>query len=180
MKKHRRNKVIDTPTAQFIQRVSELKAGDLSRLRQLKGCDLHDELDGFDLFTGLWWSLRRKSLRVPRREVAWLVIKLYAQFPFVQENNITLPLLLSRIYNNLRTNKERRRFIARTDVILRTSPNQLEYPLSWALQTIGLYKCTSLDWIKLTDDLSVWHNELVRQKWAKAFNHALYEQNKEN
>lgn len=170
----------DTPTAQFVKRISELKAGDLGRLRQLKGCDLHEDLDGFDLFTGLWWTLRRTSSRVPRREIAWLVAKLYAQFPLAQEDGKTLPSLLGRIYGTLHTNKERRTFMARTDAILRASSSQLEYPLGWALQTIGLQNCATLDWIKLTDDLSAWHNELVRQKWAEAFNHASYEHNKEN
>ncbi len=172
--------MIETSTAQFIKRIAELKSGDLGRLRQLRGCELHENLDGFDLFTGLWWTLRKNSPRAPRREIAWLVTKLYAQFPFSQEDGLTLPAILGHIYRTLSTQKEKRTFAKRTDAILQAQANQLEHPLSWALQMLALHGYASLDWIQLTDDLSVWH-EIVRQRWAEAFlTQSSKDKNKEN
>lgn len=31
-----------------------------------------------DLFSGLWWRLRRNNVPLPKRQVAWLVLKLMA------------------------------------------------------------------------------------------------------
>ncbi|MBN1511827.1 MAG: type I-E CRISPR-associated protein Cse2/CasB [Phycisphaerae bacterium] len=61
----------------FIERLQNLKEGERSRLRSLAGRPLDACLQGFDLFTGLWWPLRNESPSVPRREPSWLVAKLY-------------------------------------------------------------------------------------------------------
>ena len=169
----------ETPTAQFIRTLANLKHGDLSQLRMLKGCDLQEDLAGFDLFTGLWWTLRKQSSHAPRRETAWLVAKLYAQFPIPQAEGHELPALFGKINGTIYDRKKQRRFIDNTDAIMQTQTHLLEYPLCWALNTIRQSNVLSLDWVKLTDDLSAWHNELVRQKWAEAFRHASYNQNKE-
>lgn len=70
-----------TPTVEFINRLGHLKEGERSRLRRLAGQPLDKTLQGFDLFTGLWWPLRHDSPAAPRRETSWLVAKLYGAFP---------------------------------------------------------------------------------------------------
>ena len=37
--------------------------------------------EAFDLFSGLYWSLRKKKRTVPSRQVAWLMLKLMASVP---------------------------------------------------------------------------------------------------
>lgn len=70
-----------TPTMEFINRLENLKEGERSRLRRLAGQPLDKTLQGFDLFTGLWWPLRRLSPATPQRETSWLVARLYGAFP---------------------------------------------------------------------------------------------------
>jgi len=67
-------------TAKYIKSLSDLQEGERSRLRRLAGRPLDATLQGFDLFTGLWWPLRAKSPATPRREPSWLVAKLFGAF----------------------------------------------------------------------------------------------------
>lgn len=67
-------------TAHFVKRLKDLKEGERSRLRSLAGRPLDARLDGFDLFTGLWWPLRATNKAAPRRETSWLVAKLFGAF----------------------------------------------------------------------------------------------------
>lgn len=94
-----------TATQQFIGTLQSLKPGDLGRLRKLAGLPLDESVAGFDLFAGLWWPLREKTQRAPRREVAWLVAKLYAFCPMPQVDGMTLPVRLRRV----RPDDERKR-----------------------------------------------------------------------
>ncbi len=58
-----------------------LKEGERSKLRGLAGQPLDHTLPGFDLFTGIWWPLRKKNKAAPRRETSWLLAKLFGAFP---------------------------------------------------------------------------------------------------
>jgi hypothetical protein len=44
----------------------------------------------------------------------------------------------------------------------------LEPALRWALDPIAS-KDLNIDWVKLTDDLSIWRRESTRLKWAEEF-----------
>jgi CRISPR type I-E-associated protein CasB/Cse2 len=68
-------------TVAYIKRLEDLQEGERSRLRRLAGQPLDATVAGFDLFTGLWWPLRAKNEAAPRREISWLVAKLYGSFP---------------------------------------------------------------------------------------------------
>ncbi|MCK6483781.1 MAG: hypothetical protein HUU22_04870 [Phycisphaerae bacterium] len=89
-------------TTAYIERLKNLKEGERSRLRSLAGRRLDARLDGFDLFTGLWWPLRADSPAAPRREPSWLVAKLFGAFgdavphvrPDEQTAGPTLPAVL--------------------------------------------------------------------------------------
>lgn len=89
-------------TDAYIKRLQDLKQGERSRLRSLGGRPLDARLDGFDLFTGLWWPLRATNERAPRRETSWLVAKLFGAFgeavphvvPDGQDVGPTLPAVL--------------------------------------------------------------------------------------
>ena len=59
-----------TATEQYIEVLTHLKSGDLGLLRTHSGQGLDETVGGFDLFAGLWWPLRQKNERAPRREVA--------------------------------------------------------------------------------------------------------------
>ncbi|MGA7700543.1 MAG: hypothetical protein WCB27_13105 [Thermoguttaceae bacterium] len=85
-----------TATEQFIGTLQSLKSGDLGRLRKHAGLPLDESVDGFDLFSGLWWPLREKSQRAPRREVAWLIAKLFAFCQMPQCDGATLSVRLGR------------------------------------------------------------------------------------
>src|SRR5690606_25014187 len=86
-----------TPTQQYIRTLESLKPGDLGLLRRYAGVALDESVDGFDLFAGLWWPLRQKNERAPRREVAWLIAKLYAFCPTPQSDGAMLSWRLGRL-----------------------------------------------------------------------------------
>lgn len=155
-----------TATEQYINVLANLKAGELGLLRTHAGQGLDETVNGFDLFTGLWWPLRQKNERAPRREVAWLIAKLYAFRPIKNMPNETLACQLGRCRPEKDT--ERERFAQRFDRMLTLPLGKLEPALQWALDLIDS-KNLNLDWVKLTDDLPIWEREFTRRRWAKQF-----------
>jgi CRISPR type I-E-associated protein CasB/Cse2 len=154
-----------TATEQYIDTLAQLKTGDLGLLRRYAGQGLDETVDGFDLFAGLWWPLRAKSARAPRRQVAWLIAKLYAFRPIAHSSGETLACQLRRCAD---TDHEKGRFAQRFDRMLTLPLDKIEAALQWALDELAS-KDLKLDWVKLTDDLSIWERESTRLKWAVQF-----------
>lgn len=167
-------------TEEFIQRLQKLKHGELSRLRRLAGQPLDHTLQGFDLFTGLWWPLRQKSPRTPQREPSWLVTKLYAAFPLqhMRPNGAFLPVLLGS--HEPLEEFGRKRFRRRFNTLLNSPLSGLEPHLRWALSvvadSVAPRGTTGLDWVQLLDDLSIWDRGAehrcardVREIWAEMY-----------
>ncbi len=153
-------------TEQYILVLTELRQGDLGLLRRLGQTSLDKSVDGFDLFAGLWWPLRQRNHRAPRREIAWLIAKLYAFCPiehvkqayFPEQMGIAKPSQPEALQN----------YQKRFDQILVSPIGHLEGPMQWGLTWLrrtGL----KIDWVKLTDDLSIWELESTRLNWAKAY-----------
>jgi len=155
-----------TPTGQFIHTLQSLKPGDLGLLRQQAGLSLDESVDGFDLFAGVWWPLRARSQRTPRREVAWLVAKLYAFCPLPQTTGAKLAEQLGRLNATNKDAEARRQ--QRVDELLTLPLNQIEPALQWAIKLVS-QNGAGLDWVRLTDDLSYWEREQTRIKWAEQF-----------
>mgnify|MGYP001587770095 CR=1 FL=1 len=155
-----------TATEQYINVLTSLKTGELGLLRTHAGQGLDETVDGFDLFTGLWWPLRQKNERAPRREVAWLIAKLYAFRPIENSSGETLACQLRRCQPN--EEKARDRFRQRFDRMLILPLDKIEPALRWALDLLDS-KDMRLDWAKLTDDLSSRERESTRLKWAEQF-----------
>ena len=156
-----------TPTEQFIQTLQSLKPGDLSQLRGHAGLPLDQSVPGFDLFAGLWWPLREKNQRAPRREVAWLVAKLYAFRPLQQIPGATLAGQLGWLLPHA-DDQARSRHQQRFDELLLLPLAQIEPALQWALTVID-DGGRGLDWVQLTDKLSVWEREETRLRWSNEF-----------
>lgn len=154
-----------TPTEQFIHTLESLKAGDLGLLRKHAGLPLDDSVDAFDLFTGLWWPLREKSQKAPRREVAWLVAKLFAFYQLPQSSGA---LLAAQLGQGKPIEQETQRRQRRFDELLTLPLNQIEPALQWAVTLIAK-DAKGLDWVRLTDDLSIWERETTRVKWAEQY-----------
>ncbi len=155
-----------TPTEQYIDVLTNLKTGELGLLRTHAGHGLHRTVDGFDLFTGLWWPLRRKNERAPRRQVAWLIAKLYAFRPIPPSPGDTLAFQLRRCQP--KDNRKGNRFRQKFDEMLTLPLDKIEPALQWALDLIDS-KDLKLDWVRLTNDLSIWERESTRLKWAEEF-----------
>ena len=155
-----------TPTQQFIQTLQSLKPGDLGQLRQHAGLALDESVDGFDLFAGLWWPLREKNQRAPRREVAWLVAKLYAYCPMPQADGATLASGLAAIQPA--DVRDGERYQQRFDDMVSLPLNQIEPALQWAVTLIAAVD-RRLDWVRLTDELSRWEQEQTRLNWSSQF-----------
>ena len=155
-----------TATESYIAVLTSLKPGELGLLRKHAGQGLDETVDGFDLFAGLWWPLRQRNQRAPRREVAWLVAKLYAFRPIPQSPGETLVRQLRSCRPN--EARERERFEQRFDRVLTLPVKKIEPGLRWALDSIASGGC-KLDWVRLTDDLSIWHRESTRLKWAEDY-----------
>ena len=157
-----------TPTGEFIQKLASLKAGDLGRLRRHAGLPLDESVDGFDLFAGLWWPLREKNERAPRREVAWLIAKLYAFCPMPQADGAGLAFQLGGI--EFGDDKAKAKHQQRFDELLVLPLSRIEPALQGAVRLIASRE-GSLDWVRLTDELSQWEREETRTRWAKEFLH---------
>lgn len=155
-----------TATEQYINVLTKLKAGELGLLRAHAGQGLDESVDGFDLFAGLWWPLRQKNERAPRREVAWLIAKLYAFRPVPQSPGEALACRLGRCRPAKDT--ERERFTQRFDRMLTLPLGKIESDLRWALDLLDS-KNMKFDWVKLTDDLSIWERESTRLEWAEDY-----------
>lgn len=181
-------------TAKYIERLEALKAGERSRLRSLAGQRLDARLDGFDLFTGLWWPLRQASPVAPRRETSWLVAKLFGAFgsavphvvPEGQKNGPTLPAVLGLCEpRDPPEFKARDRFRTRFDALLCSPLPAHEPHLRWALGEVAravqgrmphARGVSGIDWARLLDDLSIWDRcdvhrlgRDVRDIWAEAY-----------
>jgi len=169
-------------TAVFIAQLANERRfgpGERARLRALAGRGLDANTSGFDLFTGLWWPLRQKSPAAPRREVAWLVTKLYAAsaVPHVGAGP-ALPRLLGR--REPREFNANGRFRRRFDSLLQSPLVGLEPHMRWALSVVGdvvtAGRVAGIDWVQLTDDISIWdrggehrYRRDVRDVWAEQY-----------
>lgn len=155
-----------TATREFVQMLDSLKVGDLGLLRTHAGIDLDESVDGFDLFSGLWWPLRQKNQRAPRREVAWLVAKLYACCPLPQADQSPLASVLGRLRGADPSADTRRQ--GQFDKLLTLPLSLIEPALRGAIAQIRGH-ASGLDWVSLTDDLSIWEREATRLKWAQQY-----------
>lgn len=156
-------------TEDYIRKLATLEPGALGLLRSHAGLGLDESVDGFDLFTGLWWPFRAKSGHPPRR-AAWLVAKLYAFRPIEHSEGETLASQLGRLrpLENLEGGRPRGKFDERFDRMLSLPLDGIEPALHWAVNLIAS-KDLKLDWVQLTDDLSRWEHESKRVEWAKEF-----------
>ena len=155
-----------TPTEQYIEVLSHLKSGELGLLRQHAGQGLDESVGGFDLFTGLWWPLRARNQKAPRREVAWLVAKLYAFRRIEHSPGQTLAWQVGRCRPGEKTAREH--FQQKFDRMLILPLDNIEPELRWGLEVLSTGGL-KLDWAGLTDDLSKWERETTRLKWAEEF-----------
>lgn len=169
-----------SPTEAFVQRLKELQEGERSRLRGLAGQPLDETLAAFDLFTGLWWPLRSKSPRTPRRETSWLVAKLFGAFPLLHagDDRSYLPGVLGR--SQPRDEHDRDRFRRRFDALLQSPLSGLEPHLHWSLSVVAEAvekgQSPGLNWVRLLDDLSIWdrgeehrRGPNIRDIWAEEY-----------
>jgi hypothetical protein len=175
-------------TAEYIKRLSDLQEGERSRLRCLVGRPLDATLQGFDLFTGLWWPLRAQSPATPRREPSWLIAKLFGAIPVPNIRRDSgagpsLPEVLGRCepYDG----DGRKRFRTRFDALLCSSLSSLEPHLRWALGEAARVVAghvphargvKGIDWVQLLDDLSIWDRGVehrrerdIRDIWAEMY-----------
>jgi CRISPR type I-E-associated protein CasB/Cse2 len=143
-----------------------LKPGELGLLRTHSGYGLDESVDAFDLFAGLWWPLRQANERAPRRNVAWLIAKLYATCPVPHSPGH----YLARQLRSCQPSEERarERYQTRFDRMLSLPIDKIEPELQWALRRVAS-NGLQLDWVKLTDDLSIWERESTRLRWAEQF-----------
>ena len=155
-----------TATERYIEVLTRLKVGDLGLLRTHAGQGLYESVDGFDLFSGLWWPLRQQNERTPRRDVAWIIAKLYAFCPIPQAPDETLVRQLRRCQPS--EEQARERFRRKFDAMLALPLSRMEPVLQWALDRVAS-SGGRLDWVRLTDDLSVWERETIRHKWAEQY-----------
>ncbi len=155
-----------TPTEQYVEILTHLKSGELGLLREHAGQPLDESVDGFDLFAGLWWPLRERNQRAPRRAVAWLIAKLYAFRPLEHSPGQSLACQLSKCQRG--NDPENDPVTQRFDGMLTLPIDNIEPALQWALALIAS-KDLKLDWVRLTNDLSIWERETTRLKWAEEF-----------
>jgi len=125
---------------------------------------MHDCIEAFDLFTGLWWPLRRGP-RVPGREASWLVAKLFPWNPSTVEGG-SLGDVLGQTAPRRREDllRERRRI----DSLLRAQGRPLEACLRQAVCRLNRAG-VALDWVQVLQDLTLWDRpwKPTQTKWAR-------------
>jgi CRISPR type I-E-associated protein CasB/Cse2 len=146
--------------------LARLKSGELALLRKHAGQGLDQSVDGFDLFAGIWWPLRAKNPRAPRRAVAWLIAKLYAFRRIEHSPGHTLAWQLGRCRCDKKAEEDP--LAKRFDRMLTLPLAKIEPGLQWAIDLMAT-KGLKLDWVELTNDLSFWERESKRLKWAQEF-----------
>ena len=100
--------------------------------------------------------------------MSWLIVKLYAFCPIPQSRGYTLARQLACCQPN--RDSERARFRKRFDRMLTLPLGKIEPGLRWALAVVAsASKNPRLDWVRLTDDLSMWERERIRLRWAEQF-----------
>jgi len=156
---------------EFVHRLEALKGGDKGLLRGLRGSRLDDRLRGFDLFTGIWWTIRQKNAGAPRREPAWLVVKLFSCNPIPSADGEAFPVLLARLSKT--DSSVQREF----DAMIGLSLDLLEHPLHRLLARLRSHGVAGLDWAELTDDLSFWNDGLTRHRWMSKYMNNINENN---
>ena len=175
-------------TATFIARITnDRKFGTAgrSRLRLSAGRGLDVSLDGFDLFAGLWWPLRQKNATSLRREIAWLISKLYAALPVRHEpcergGATTLPVVVGREERRFPAGPGRDRYRQHFDSLLCATLAELEPHLQWGLgvvrDAVVSRRSNGLDWVQLADHLSIWDRGQehrlgrdIREIWAEHY-----------
>lgn len=171
-------------TVAFVNKLEDLKEGDRSRLRRLAGQPLDKTLQGFDLFTGLWWPLRATNERTPRRELSWLVAKLFGAscIPHVRPElglGPSFPAVLVRCepYDPPEY-RARNSFRRRFDAVICSSLPDIEIHMHWGLGEIARAvtgrvpqagNVAGIDWALLLDDLSLWDKEFnLDDPWQKS------------
>ena len=153
-----------------------LKSGDLSLIRTLQNKTLDESLEGFDIFTSLWWPLREKNQRAPRREPAWLIAKLFASCPLKHANGMSLPKLLGKLANEQRRANSEPISENLFERIINLPFDMLEPELKKALMQISR-KYESIDWVHLIETVSIWDREYIRERWIFDFiNHNTIEE----
>lgn len=155
-------------TDAFIARLTNYRVwgpGERARLRILAGRGLDECVAGFDIFTGLWWPLRKRNATAPRREIAWLIAKLGGAFPIRhvpcgRGGPTALAVILGREERRLPKGSDRQRFRQRFDSLLCSPLGGLEPHLHWTLRvvrrSVTAGRSEGIDWSQLTDDLSIW------------------------
>lgn len=155
-----------SPTLSYIQMLGALGRGDLTLLRQSAGRPLDHSLPVFDLFTGVWWTLRQRSEKAPRRSVAWVIAKLFAARPRRHAEGRTLAEAAARhVILHPRTGAAVER---RFDEVLQTPAEFIELPLAALIGRV-VPEDVPLDWVRLTDDLSGWEQPAVRLGWTERY-----------
>ncbi len=156
-----------TPTEQYIEVLTHLKSGELGLLREHAGQGLDESVDGFDLFAGLWWPLAgKKSVGAPAG--GGVACRQTLRFPARRtfSRAETLAGQLGRCQKD--KDPEKDPVAQRFDSMLTLPIENIEPSLHWALDLIAS-KDLKLDWVRLTNDLSIWERETTRLKWAKEF-----------
>jgi CRISPR type I-E-associated protein CasB/Cse2 len=162
---------------------SMLTISDKNILRSAIGKGPNDSSKAFDIFSGIWWNQRKKSPFAPRREVAWLIAKLFSQFQIPhfrnnEESKSTFAVIIGR--SEPHDEKEQKRYRNRFEALLQSSLQNIETHLHWGLSLVKnkaeLGLIHGFDWVQLTDDLSIWdrgkaHRRKIdiKEDWAKNY-----------
>lgn len=156
------------PVDQYIAKLQSIGIGPLHHLRNATLRDLHEDIESFDLFTGLWWPLRSASAGAPRRRIAWSVAKLQGAVPLRDGRGATFPKLVSSVARRL-TQEQRKSLEQRFDALLQADLRAVEAQLSWFLRFLRKHGATELDWGELTNTLSRWELPGYRARWARDY-----------
>lgn len=162
-----------SPTEQFIYSLSEMKDGEKNRFRLAAGTRPDQSTEAFDLFTGIWWPLRQKYQNAPKRETAWVVCSLFSLFSVPHCEGKTIARQLAQL--EPLSEREKNRYRVKVNEILNSTISSIPDRLRWALGLLSAHQ-KEIDWVRLTNDLSIWETgdtgsqrEKISKIWLREY-----------
>jgi len=149
----------------FVSALERLNPAELALLRRATGRPLSDNVAVYDLFTSIWWPLR-KVAPVPKR-LCWLVATLYPWHTKAGGAG-NLGTALGRIVPSRL--EDRKRYRARFNALLATDAAALESRLAGSIRLLA-NKRVPVDWRQLLDDLCQWNapGRPRQAAWARSY-----------
>lgn len=152
----------------FMAKLTELGVAELALLRSCVGRPLDENVPAFDLFTDLWWPLRKKN-NAPNKRASWVTATL---FPWNTnpDGQGTLGSALGQIAPVGEQN--RKRDLTRFEAMLAADGLARDQAMLAVVRRLARLRIPiPVNWPQLLGDIASWNEPggRVQRRWAKDY-----------